>query len=71
MLSGTFELSQAKGYVYGKCIQSIVLDMIQKVKNTSQRLPITIDDVFEALMIAILSSDNKKNSLFFFRDKKA
>ena len=59
MLSGTFELSQTKGEIYGKCVQSILLDMIQKIENSDHKLAITIDDAIEALMIAILSSDNK------------
>ena len=63
MLSATFELPATKGEVYGKCVQSILLDMIQKIENREHKLAITIEDAFEALMIAILSSDNTKESL--------
>lgn len=55
MLSATFELPETKGEVYGKCVQSILLDIIKKIENRDHKLTITIDDAFEALMIAILS----------------
>lgn len=56
MLSGTFELPQTKGEVYGKCVQSILSDLIQKIENEHHELTITIDDALEALKIAVLSS---------------
>ncbi|MDR7211045.1 putative dehydrogenase [Flavobacterium piscis] len=56
MVLGTFELPQTKGEVYGTCVQSILSDMIQKIENRDHKLTITIEDAFEALMIAILSS---------------
>lgn len=57
IVSATFELSESKGEIYGKCVQSILLDMIQKIENREHKLAITIEDAFEALMIAILSSN--------------
>lgn len=58
LLSASFELPEDKGHVYGKCVQSILLDMIQKIENKDHSLTITIDDAVEALRIAILASDN-------------
>jgi predicted dehydrogenase len=56
MVSGTFELHQTKGEVYGKCVQSILSDLIQKIENRDHELSVTIEDAVEALRIAILSS---------------
>ncbi|RUT72420.1 gfo/Idh/MocA family oxidoreductase [Flavobacterium cupreum] len=56
MISGTFELAETKGEVYGKCVQSILLDIIEKIENKDHKLAITIEDGFEALMTAILST---------------
>lgn len=56
MVSGTFELPQTKGEVYGRCVQSILTDLIQKIEDRDHKLNVTIEDAFEALMIAILSS---------------
>jgi predicted dehydrogenase len=57
MVSGTFEIPKTKGEVYGKCVQSILSDMIQKIENKDHKLTVTIEDGFEALKIAILASE--------------
>lgn len=57
MISGTFEIHQTKGEVYGKCVQSIISDLIQKIENKDHELTITIENAFEALKIAILASE--------------
>jgi len=59
MVSGTFELPETKGEVYGKCVQAILNDVIQKIENKDHKLAITLEDAYEALMIAVLSSENK------------
>ncbi len=56
MLSGTFEIPQTKGQVYGKCVQSILLDLIKKIDNKEHKLAITVEDAVEALKIAVLAS---------------
>lgn len=57
MISGTFEIHQTKGEVYGKCVQSILSDVIEKIENKDHELTITIENAFEALKIAILASE--------------
>jgi len=56
MLTGNFEIPQSKGEVYGKCVQSILSDIIQKIENKDHKLTITIEDAFESLKTAILAS---------------
>jgi predicted dehydrogenase len=56
MVSGTFEIHQTKGQVYGKCVQLILSDLIQKIENKDHKLTISIEDAFKALKIAILAS---------------
>ena len=56
MLTGNFEIHQTKGEVYGKCVQSILSDIIQKIENKDHKLTITIEDAFESLKTAILAS---------------
>ncbi|MDQ0638479.1 putative dehydrogenase [Pedobacter sp. W3I1] len=56
MLSGTFEINQTKGEVYGQCVQSILLDIIKKIEDKEHKLTITIEDAFEGLKIALLAS---------------
>jgi predicted dehydrogenase len=56
VVSGTFEINQTKGEVYGKCVQSVLSDLIQKIENKDHKLTVTIEDAFEALKIAILAS---------------
>lgn len=56
MLSGNFEIHQTKGEVYGKCVQSILSDIIQKIENKDHKLTITVEDAIESLKIAILAS---------------
>ena len=56
LVSGSFEIHQTKGEVYGKCVQSILSDMIKKIENKDHHLQITIEDALEALKIAILAS---------------
>ncbi|WP_394772875.1 Gfo/Idh/MocA family protein [Flavobacterium sp.] len=56
MVSGTFEIQETKGEVYGKCVQSILSDLILKIENPNHKLTITVEDAVEALTIAILAS---------------
>ena len=56
MLSGNFEIPQTKGEVYGKCVQSIISDIIQKIENKDHKLTVTIEDAFESLKTAVLAS---------------
>lgn len=56
MISANFELPESKGDVYGKCVQDILTDMIQKIENREHKLTITLEDAFEALKIAVLST---------------
>ena len=56
LVSGSFEIHQTKGAVYGNCVQSILSDMIKKIENKDHHLQITIEDALEALKIAILAS---------------
>jgi predicted dehydrogenase len=56
MVSGTFEIDQTKGQVYGKCVQSIVTDLIKKIGDKDHRLKVSFEDGYEALKIAILAS---------------
>jgi len=57
MVSGTFEIPLSKGEVYGKCVQSILSDVIQKIENKEHKLQISVEDAFEALKIALLASE--------------
>ncbi len=57
IVSGTFGLAQTKGEVYGQCVQSILLDLIQRIENPEHRLQITIEDAVTALEIAVLASE--------------
>lgn len=57
MVSGTFEIPQTKGEVYGKSVQLILSDLIQKIENKDHKLTVTIEDAFEGLKIAILASE--------------
>jgi hypothetical protein len=54
---GTFKIDQTKGEVYGKCVQSILSDMIQAIENKDHKLTVTIEDAFIALKTAILASE--------------
>lgn len=56
MISATFEIPQTKGQVYGKCVQSALLDVIRKIENKDHELAITVEDAVEALRIALLAS---------------
>jgi predicted dehydrogenase len=56
MVSGTFEINQTKGQVYGKCVQSILSDLIEKIENKDHKLTVSLEDAFEGLKIAILAS---------------
>jgi len=63
LVSGSFEIEQTKGEVYGKCVQDILSDMIQKIENKDHQLTITIENAVEALKIALLASKEfKKNA---------
>nr|WP_294929381.1 Gfo/Idh/MocA family oxidoreductase [uncultured Flavobacterium sp.] len=57
MVSGTFEIPQNKGEVYGEGVQSTLKDLIQKIENKDHQLTITVEDAVEALKIAILASE--------------
>jgi predicted dehydrogenase len=57
MVSGTFEINQTKGQVYGKCVQSILSDLIEKIENKDHKLTVSLEDAFEGLKIAILASN--------------
>ena len=57
MIMGTFEIHQSKGEVYGKCVQSILSDLIQKIENKNHQLKVTIEDGVLALKIALLASE--------------
>jgi len=57
MLSGTFGINQTKAEVYGKCVQLIMSDLIEKIENKDHELTITLENAIEALEIAILSSE--------------
>lgn len=57
MISGTFEIHQTKGEVYGKCVQLILSDLIQKIENQDHELTVTIENAFEGLKIALLASE--------------
>lgn len=56
MITGTFEIPLTKGEVYGKCVQEILTDVIQKIEDKGHKLSITIEDGVEALRIALLAS---------------
>ncbi|MEO7977652.1 Gfo/Idh/MocA family oxidoreductase [Flavobacterium sp.] len=56
MISGTFEIHQSKGEVYGKCVQSILSDLIEKIENKDHQLTVTIENAVESLKIAVLAS---------------
>jgi predicted dehydrogenase len=56
MVSGTFEIHQTKGQVYGKCVQSILSDLILKIEDKNHKLTISIEDACEALKMAVLAS---------------
>jgi predicted dehydrogenase len=56
MVSGTFEIHQTKGEVYGKCVQLILSDLIQKIEDPNHKLTITLEDAVEAMATAILAS---------------
>ncbi|WP_053058287.1 Gfo/Idh/MocA family protein [Pedobacter sp. BMA] len=57
VMTGTFEIHESKGEVYGKCVQSILNDLIQKIENKDHKLQITIEDGVLALKIALLASE--------------
>ena len=56
MISGTFEIQETKGEVYGKCVQLILSDLIKKIENKDHKLTVTIEDAVEGLKIAVLAS---------------
>jgi len=56
MITGTFAIEQTKGQVYGKCVQSILADLIQKIENKEHKLTVTFEDGFEALKTAVLAT---------------
>ncbi|KAF2514915.1 Gfo/Idh/MocA family protein [Flavobacterium foetidum] len=57
IIHGTFEITQSKGEVYGKCVQEILLDLILNIEDQNHKLAVTIEDAVEALEIALLASD--------------
>ena len=56
IVSGTFEIHQTKGEVYGACVQLILSDLIAKIENKDHELTASIENAFEALKIAIIAS---------------
>ncbi|WP_163399746.1 Gfo/Idh/MocA family protein [Flavobacterium fluviatile] len=56
LVSGNFEIHQTKAEVYGKCVQLILADLIQKIEDKDHKLTITLEDAIEALKIGILAS---------------
>lgn len=56
VVSGSFEINESKGEVYGKCVQAILSDIIQKIENKDHKLTITLENAVESLEIAVLSS---------------
>jgi predicted dehydrogenase len=56
IISGTFELAESKGDVYGKCVQSTLTDLIKNIEDPNHKMAITLEDAIEALDIAILAS---------------
>ncbi|MDB5116502.1 MAG: hypothetical protein JWQ79_1994 [Mucilaginibacter sp.] len=56
MITGIFQIQQTKGQVYGKCIQSILSDLIGKIENKDHVLTVSFEDAYESLKMAILAS---------------
>jgi predicted dehydrogenase len=57
MVTGTFAIQQTKGEVYGKCLQSILSDLIAKIENKDHVLTVTFENGYEALKIAVRASE--------------
>jgi predicted dehydrogenase len=57
LLAGSFEMAQDKGTVYGRCVQAILSDLIENVKNPEHKMAVTLDDAVEALRTALLATD--------------
>lgn len=57
MIKATFEIPQTKGEVYGKCVQSILSDLILKIEDKNHELAITVEDAVVALQTAILATN--------------
>ena len=57
MVTGKFKIDQTKGQVYGKCVQSIITDLIKKMENKDHELMVTIENAYESLKIALLASE--------------
>ncbi len=53
LVSATFKISQSKGDVYGKCVQSTLTDLIEKIENPDHKMVVTIEDGIEALRVAL------------------
>jgi predicted dehydrogenase len=60
MISGTFEIQHTKGEVYGKCVQSILSDVIKKIEDKDHVLTVTFEDGYEAVKIAVRASEYKE-----------
>jgi predicted dehydrogenase len=60
MVSATFEIEQTKGEVYGKCVQSVLSDVINKIENKDHMLTVTFEDGYEAVKIAVRASQQKQ-----------
>jgi predicted dehydrogenase len=58
MLTGTFEIPQSKGEVYGNCLQEIISDMISKIEDHHHKLRVTIENAYESLKIAELAAQH-------------
>lgn len=57
IISGTFEINQTKSEIYGKCVQLILIDLIQKIENKDHQLTVTVEDAVVALQMALLASE--------------
>jgi predicted dehydrogenase len=62
MVTGTFEIKQTKGEVYGKCVQLILLDVIEKIEDRNHVLTVSFEDGYEAVKIAVRASGENRVS---------
>jgi predicted dehydrogenase len=53
LINGSFHLSGSKGDIYGKCVQDILLDLIQCNEDASHTPKVTVENAIESLSIAI------------------
>lgn len=53
LVEGSFSLSDSKGDVYGKCVQDILLDLINCIVEPNHKPKVSIEDAIASLAIAI------------------